>query len=167
MASVSCIYSLGNPIDYRTMVISLRPGMQKNRDELLKKLVELQYERNDINFIRNKFRVRGDVVEIFPAQSNDTAVRVEFFGDEVDRISEFNPLTGEIKADLKHIAIYPASHYIVPKEKMKEAIQEIEQELEERLAYFRREGKLLEAQRIEQRTRYDIEMLQELSLIHI
>ena len=162
VASVSCIYSLGNPIDYRTMVISLRPGMQKNRYELLKKLVELQYERNDINFIRNKFRVRGDVVEIFPAQSNDTAVRVEFFGDEVDRISEFNPLTGEIKADLKHIAIYPASHYIVPKEKMKEAIQEIEQELEERLAYFRREGKLLEAQRIEQRTRYDIEMLQEI-----
>ena len=162
VASVSCIYSLGNPIDYRTMVISLRPGMQKNRDELLKKLVELQYERNDINFIRNKFRVRGDVVEIFPAQSNDTAVRVEFFGDEVDRISEFNPLTGEIKADLKHIAIYAASHYIVPKEKMKEAIQEIEQELEERLAYFRREGKLLEAQRIEQRTRYDIEMLQEI-----
>ena len=162
VASVSCIYSLGNPIDYRTMVISLRPGMQKNRDELLKKLVELQYERNDINFIRNKFRVRGDVVEIFPAQSNDTAVRVEFFGDEVDRISEFNPLTGEITADLKHIAIYPASHYIVPKEKMKEAIQEIEQELEERLAYFRREGKLLEAQRIEQRTRYDIEMLQEI-----
>ena len=162
VASVSCIYSLGNPIDYRTMVISLRPGMQKNRDELLKKLVELQYERNDINFIRNKFRVRGDVVEIFPAQSNDTAVRVEFFGDEVDRISEFNPLTGEIKADLKHIAIYPASHYIVPKEKMKEAIQEIEQELEDRLAYFRREGKLLEAQRIEQRTRYDIEMLQEI-----
>lgn len=162
VASVSCIYSLGNPIDYRTMVISLRPGMQKNRDEFLKKLVELQYERNDINFIRNKFRVRGDVVEIFPAQSNDTAVRVEFFGDEVDRISEFNPLTGEIKADLKHIAIYPASHYIVPKEKMKEAIQEIEQELEERLAYFRREGKLLEAQRIEQRTRYDIEMLQEI-----
>ena len=162
VASVSCIYSLGNPIDYRTMGISLRPGMQKNRDELLKKLVELQYERNDINFIRNKFRVRGDVVEIFPAQSNDTAVRVEFFGDEVDRISEFNPLTGEIKADLKHIAIYPASHYIVPKEKMKEAIQEIEQELEERLAYFRREGKLLEAQRIEQRTRYDIEMLQEI-----
>lgn len=162
VASVSCIYSLGNPIDYRTMVISLRPGMQKNRDELLKKLVELQYERNDINFIRNKFRVRGDVVEIFPAQSNDTAVRVEFFGDEVDRISEFNPLNGEIKADLKHIAIYPASHYIVPKEKMKEAIQEIEQELEERLAYFRREGKLLEAQRIEQRTRYDIEMLQEI-----
>ena len=162
VASVSCIYSLGNPIDYRTMVISLRPGMQKNRDELLKKLVELQYERNDINFIRNKFRVRGDVVEIFPAQSNDTAVRIEFFGDEVDRISEFNPLTGDIKADLKHIAIYPASHYIVPKEKMAEAIQEIEKELEERLAYFRREGKLLEAQRIEQRTRYDIEMLQEI-----
>ena len=115
VASVSCIYSLGDPIDYRTMVISLRPGMEKNRDELLKKLVELQYERNDINFIRNKFRVRGDVVEIFPAESSDKAVRVEFFGDEIERLREFNPLTGDVLAELKHIAIYPASHYIVPK----------------------------------------------------
>lgn len=162
VASVSCIYSLGNPIDYRTMVISLRPGMEKKRDDLLKKLVDLQYERNDINFIRNKFRVRGDVVEIFPATSNDTAIRVEFFGDEVDRISEINVVTGELKAVLKHVAIYPASHYIVPPEKMKGAIQEIERELQERLAYFRENGKLLEAQRIEQRTRYDMEMLQEI-----
>lgn len=162
VASVSCIYSLGNPIDYRTMVISLRPGMNKNRDDLLKKLVELQYERNDINFIRNKFRVRGDVVEIFPATSNDTAIRVEFFGDEVDRISEINVVTGEVKSQLKHVAIYPASHYIVPPEKMKVAIRDIETELEQRLTSFRAEGKLLEAQRIEQRTRYDIEMLQEI-----
>ena len=162
VASVSCIYSLGNPIDYRTMVISLRPGMKKSRDELLKKLIELQYERNDINFIRNKFRVRGDVVEIFPATATDTAIRVEFFGDEIDRISEIQVLTGEVKAVLRHVAIYPASHYIVPKEKMAQAVAEIERELEERLSYFRREGKLLEAQRIEQRTRYDIEMLQEI-----
>lgn len=162
VASVSCIYSLGNPIDYRTMVISLRPGMEKKRDDLLKKLVDLQYERNDINFTRNKFRVRGDVVEIFPATSNDTAIRVEFFGDEVDRISEINVVTGELKAVLKHVAIYPASHYIVPPEKMKGAVQEIERELQERLAYFRENGKLLEAQRIEQRTRYDMEMLQEI-----
>ncbi len=162
VASVSCIYSLGNPIDYRTMVISLRPGMEKKRDDLLKKLVDLQYERNDINFTRNKFRVRGDVVEIFPATSNDTAIRVEFFGDEVDRISEINVVTGELKAVLKHIAIYPASHYIVPPEKMKGAVQEIERELQQRLAYFRENGKLLEAQRIEQRTRYDMEMLQEI-----
>ena len=117
VASVSCIYSLGDPIDYRTMVISLRPGMKKKRDELLKKLVEIQYERNDINFTRNKFRVRGDVVEIFPAESNDNIVRVEFFGDEIDRISEINALTGEFKALLKHAAIYPASHYIVPRGK--------------------------------------------------
>ena len=162
VASVSCIYSLGNPIDYRTMVISLRPGMEKSRDELLKKLVELQYERNDINFVRNKFRVRGDVVEIFPAASGDNIIRVEFFGDEIDRISEINPLTGEHIANLKHAAIYPASHYIVPQDKMQTAIKEIERELDERLAYFRSEGKLLEAQRIEQRTRYDIESLLEI-----
>ena len=118
VASVSCIYSLGDPIDYRTMVISLRPGQERDRDELLKKLVELQYERNDVNFIRNKFRVRGDVVEIFPANATDRAVRVEFFGDEIDRLTEFNPLTGDAISELKHIAIYPASHYIVPKEKM-------------------------------------------------
>lgn len=162
VASVSCIYSLGNPIDYRTMVISLRPGMEKSRDDLLKKLVELQYERNDINFIRNKFRVRGDVVEIFPANSDDRIIRVEFFGDEIDRISEINPITGELMGNLKHAAIYPASHYIVPKDKMALAIKEIEEELALRVEYFRENGKLLEAQRIEQRTRYDIEMLQEI-----
>ena len=162
VASVSCIYSLGNPIDYRTMVISLRPGMEKSRDELLKKLVELQYERNDINFIRNKFRVRGDVVEIFPAASSENAIRVEFFGDEIDRISEINPLTGAVISNLKHAAVYPASHYIVPQDKMLTAVKEIEKELEERLEYFRKEGKLLEAQRIEQRTRYDIESLLEI-----
>lgn len=162
VASVSCIYSLGNPIDYRNMVISLRPGMEKSRDELVKKLVELQYERNDINFIRNKFRVRGDVLEIFPASSNDSVIRVEFFGDEIDRISEINPLTGELKAILKHAAIYPASHYIVSKDKMQTALAEIEAELEQRLEFFRENGKLLEAQRIEQRTRYDMEMLREI-----
>ena len=162
VASVSCIYSLGDPIAYRNMVISLRPGMEKSRDELVKKLVELQYERNDINFIRNKFRVRGDVVEIFPAASGDSIIRVEFFGDEIDRISEINPLTGELKAHLKHAAVYPASHYIVSREKMQVALAEIERELEERLVYFRENGKLLEAQRIEQRTRYDMEMLQEI-----
>ena len=129
---------------------------------MLRKLVELQYERNDVNFIRNKFRVRGDVVEIFPAQSRDTVIRVEFFGDEIDRISEINPLTGELKADLKHAAIYPASHYIVPREKMQKAIQELEEELEERVKYFKENDKLIEAQRIEQRTNYDMEMLQEI-----
>ena len=162
VASVSCIYSLGNPIDYRTMVISLRPGMQKKRDDLLRKLVELQYERNDVNFIRNKFRVRGDVVEIFPEQSSDAVIRVEFFGDEIDRISEINPLTGELKADLKHAAIYPASHYIVPREKLNKAIHELEDELAERVKYFKENDKLVEAQRIEQRTNYDMEMLQEI-----
>ncbi|MGN0518151.1 MAG: excinuclease ABC subunit UvrB [Acutalibacteraceae bacterium] len=162
VASVSCIYSLGNPIDYRTMVISLRPGMEKSRDDLIKKLIELQYERNDINFVRNKFRVHGDVVEIFPAASSGSALRIEFFGDEIDRISEVNPLTGQVTANLRHAAIYPASHYIVPREKMNAALIEIERELQERLAYFRQEGKLLEAQRIEQRTHYDMEMLQEI-----
>ena len=162
VASVSCIYSLGDPIDYRTMVISLRPGMEKNRDDLLKKLVELQYERNDVGFARNKFRVRGDVVEIWPAESSDTVVRVEFFGDEVDRITEINAVTGEFKAELKHIAIYPASHYIVPREKMMRALREIEEEMEKREAYFKENDKLIEAQRIRQRTLYDMEMLQEI-----
>ena len=162
VSSVSCIYSLGNPIDYRTMVISLRPGMKKSREELLKKLVELQYERNDINFVRNKFRVRGDVVEIFPAASTDTVIRVEFFGDEIDRISEINAMTGELKAVVRHAAIYPASHYIVPRDKMEIALKTIEDELEQRIQYFNDRGKLLEAQRIEQRTRYDIEMLREI-----
>lgn len=162
VSSVSCIYSLGDPIDYKTMVISLRPGMEKSRDDLLKKLVEIQYERNDINFTRNKFRVRGDVVEIFPATSGESVIRVEFFGDEIEKISEINPITGDIKSNLKHVAIYPASHYIVPKEKMDKALLNIENELNNRLEYFRKKGKLLEAQRIEQRTRYDIEMLKEI-----
>ncbi len=164
VASVSCIYSLGSPIDYRNMIISLRPGMTKPRDELLAKLVDLQYERNDINFVRNKFRVRGDVVEIFPAYSNDSVIRVEFFGDEIDRISEVNPLTGELKGLLGHIGIYPASHYIVPPDKMEVAIAEIERELEQRLEEFKAENKLLEAQRLLQRTRYDIEMLREIGI---
>ncbi len=162
VASVSCIYSLGDPIDYRTMVISLRPGMERSRDDVVKQLVALQYERNDVNSTRNKFRVRGDVVEVYPAYSTETAVRIEFFGDEVDRISEINPLTGESKNVLGHIAIYPASHYIVPKEKMQRAITDIQDELRERIQYFKSHDKLLEAQRIEQRTMYDIEMLQEI-----
>lgn len=161
VASVSCIYTLGDPIDYRSMVLSLRPGMLKSRDEVLKKLVELQYERNDINFIRNKFRVRGDVVEIFPAYSNENVIRVEFFGDEIDRICEINALTGELKSILNHVAIYPASHYIVPQEKLKAGIKEIEREMFERIEYFKDNDKLIEAQRIQQRTLYDMEMLQE------
>ncbi len=161
VASVSCIYSLGDPIDYRNMVISLRPGMEKSRDDVLKKLVEIQYDRNDVNFTRNKFRVRGDVVEIFPAYSNDTAIRVEFFGDEIDRISEINALTGEVKSVVNHAAIYPASHYVVEPEKMKIAVRKIEQEMEERVRFFEKQGRLLEAQCIRQRTEYDIEMLQE------
>lgn len=161
VASVSCIYTLGDPIDYRNMVISLRQGMQKNRDDLLKKLVEIQYERNDINFIRNKFRVRGDVVEIFPVYSNDTAIRVEFFGDEIDRISEINALTGQVKNVISHVAIYPASHYVVAPEKLEHAIEEILAEMEQRVEEFTNEGKLLEAQRIRQRTEYDMEMLRE------
>ncbi len=162
VASVSCIYTLGNPIDYRNMVISLRTGMTKNRDDLIRKLVDLQYERNDINFVRNKFRVRGDTVEIFPAYSSETAIRVEFFGDEIDRICEMNPLTGELKSILKHIAIYPASHYIVPQDKMESALDELRQEMEERVEFFTENGKLIEAQRIRQRTEYDIEMLREI-----
>ncbi len=162
VASVSCIYTLGDPIDYRTMVISLRTGMQKSRDELLDKLVDLQYERNDISLTRNKFRVRGDVVEIFPAYESDKVFRVEFFGDEIDRISEINPLTGELKNIVSHVAVFPASHYIVPADKMQAAIVRIQDELDERVAYFQKENKLLEAQRIAQRTAYDIEMLQEI-----
>lgn len=162
VASVSCIYSLGNPIDYRNMVISLRTGMEKNRDDLIAKLVDLQYERNDINFVRNKFRVRGDTVEIFPAYSMDNAIRVEFFGDEIDRICEINTVTGEAKAMLSHIAIYPASHYIVPQDKMSDALDEIKQEMEDRVQYFIENEQLIEAQRIRQRTEYDIEMLREI-----
>ena len=160
-ASVSCINSLGNPIDYKSMVISLRPGMEKSRDELIQKLVEIQYERNDLNFVRNKFRVKGDVVDIFPVYTNETAIRVEFFGDEIDRISEFNPLNGETKAVLSHAAIYPASHYVISPEKLEEAIENLTAEMEEREAWFVAQGKLIEAQRIRQRTEYDMEMLRE------
>ena len=162
VASVSCIYSLGNPIDYRNMVISLRTGMEKNRDDLIAKLVDLQYERNDINFIRNKFRVRGDTVEIFPAYSGENAVRIEFFGDEVDRICEINTLTGEIKALLSHVAIYPTSHYIVPQDKLEDALTDIKDEMEERVKFFIDNERLIEAQRIRQRTEYDVEMLREI-----
>lgn len=161
VASVSCIYTLGDPIDYRNMVISLRTGMEKNRDELISKLVEIQYERNDINFIRNKFRVRGDVVEVYPVYTSDTAIRIEFFGDEIDRISEINPLTGEIKNNVSHVAIYPASHYVVSPEKLEKSIREIKNEMEDRVVEFTKEGKLLEAERIKQRTLYDLEMLKE------
>ncbi len=161
VASVSCIYSIGDPIDYRNMVISLRSGMEYGRDALLKKLIEIQYERNDINFIRNKFRVRGDTVEIFPAGSSGNAVRIEFFGDEIDRIAEINPLTGKVEGILSHVAIYPASHYVVGQEKMKQALEQIYNEMTERVAYFEEKGKLLEAQRIRERTMNDIEMLQE------
>lgn len=162
VASVSCIYGLGDPIDYKNMIISLRRGQTKNFDELLKKLIEIRYERNDIAFERNMFRVRGDTVEIFPAYSNDKAIRVEFFGDEIDRISEVNVVTGTVLRYLNHAAIYPASHYVVSKEKMAKAIDDIRAECEERVKFFEENGKLLEAQRISQRTNYDIEMMQEL-----
>lgn len=161
VASVSCIYSIGDPIDYRSMVVSLRPGMEKSRDDLIRKLVDIQYERNDINFVRNTFRVRGDVVEIFPANSNENAIRVEFFGDEIDRISEIHVLTGEVKGVLSHTCIYPASHYVVSKEKMEKALNDIYNEMVERVAFFEEQGKLLEAERIRQRTMNDIEMLRE------
>ena len=161
VASVSCIYTLGDPIDYRSMVISLRTGMEKSRDELIEKLVSIQYERNDIDFSRNKFRVRGDVVEIFPVYSNENGIRVEFFGDEIDRISEINALTGQVKSVLSHAAIYPASHYVIAPDKMEKSISCIFEEMLEREKYFQETGKLLEAQRIRQRTEYDIEMLRE------
>ena len=161
VASVSCIYSLGDPIDYRSMVISVRQGMQMSREELMARLVQLQYERNDLNFVRNKFRVRGDIVEINLAYASDVAIRIEFFGDEVDRISEVNPLTGERKAVIRHVAIFPASHYIVSNEKKAEGLRRIRLEMDEQVEKFRQEGKLIEAQRIAQRTNYDIEMLQE------
>ncbi|MBO5852915.1 MAG: excinuclease ABC subunit UvrB [Clostridia bacterium] len=162
VASVSCIYSLGNPIDYRNMVISLRTGMEKGRDWLIKRLVDLQYERNDINFTRNKFRVRGDVVEIYPAYSYENAIRIDFFGDEIERIAEINTVTGEIKNIMPHIAIYPASHYIVPQDKMLDAIKDIEEEMEDRARFFVENEQLIEAQRIRQRTEYDVEMLREI-----
>jgi len=161
VASVSCIYGLGAPIDYRSMVISLRPGMVKDRDEVIRKLVDIQYVRNEQDFKRGSFRVRGDVVEVYPSASSGDAVRIEFFGDEVDRISEIDALTGEVKNVVEHVAIFPNSHYVVDKEKMDAAIENIKQELEERIRYFKSEDKLLEAQRIEERTNFDIEMMQE------
>ena len=161
VSSVSCIYGLGSPIDYQEMVISLRPGMLKDRDEVIRKLIDIQYVRNDMDFKRGTFRVRGDVVEIFPANATDTAVRVEFFGDEIDRITEFDALTGSAKAKLEHVAIFPASHYVVAPEKMEKAICAIEEELIEQVEWFKREDKLLEAQRIAERTKFDIEMMRE------
>lgn len=162
VSSVSCIYGLGDPIDYENLVISLRPGMVKDRDEIMKKLIDIQYVRNDVNFVRGTFRVRGDILEIFPASSSEHTIRVEFFGDEIDRIVEVNYLTGEVIGLRNHVSIFPASHYATTEEKLKRAIKSIEEELEERLKELRAQGKLLEAQRLEQRTRYDLEMLQEM-----
>ena len=161
VASVSCIYSLGDPDEYKDQIVSLRRGMTKSRDELLSELVAIQYERNDVDFQRNRFRVRGDVVEIFPSGSNDTAIRVEFFGDEIDRINEINTVTGEVISSLAHVPIFPASHYITSKDKLHDAIEDIEAEMRERVEFFRSQDKLIEAQRIEQRVRYDMEMLEE------
>ncbi|MBP0969023.1 MAG: excinuclease ABC subunit UvrB [Oscillospiraceae bacterium] len=161
VASVSCIYSLGNPIDYRKSVISLRPGMRYERDDLLRKLVELQYERNDVGFDRNRFRVRGDVVEVFPVYSNDKAIRIEFFGDEIDRISEISTVTGAKTLSLEHVAIFPASHYVIPRDTLLEKLDELREEMDERVAWFKSQGKLIEAQRIAQRTMADIEMITE------
>ena len=162
VSSVSCIYGLGDPIDYKKMVISLRSGMEKSREELMKKLVDIRYERNDIDFSRNNFRVRGDTIEIYPAYWSGRAIRVEFFGDEIDRISEINAVTGMPERVISHVAIYPASHYVASREKLNRAILEIEREMEERERWFKAHDKLLEAQRIRQRTMYDIEMLQEI-----
>ena len=161
ISSVSCIYGLGSPIDYKEMVVSLRPGMEKDRDDVVRKLIDIQYERNDMDFKRGTFRVHGDVLEVYPAAAEGEAVRIEFFGDEVDRITSFDPLTGEVKARLEHVAVFPASHYVVSKEKMDAAIVNIEAELEERIQYFKSEEKLLEAQRISERTNFDIEMMRE------
>ncbi|MCI8857997.1 MAG: excinuclease ABC subunit UvrB [Lachnospiraceae bacterium] len=161
ISSVSCIYGLGSPVDYKNMMLSLRPGMEKDRDEVIRKLIDIQYTRNDMDFQRGTFRVRGDVVEIFPANFGETAIRVEFFGDEVDRITEIDVLTGEIKSQLEHMAVFPASHYVVAPEKIHQAAVEIEKEMEERVKYFKGEDKLLEAQRIAERTNFDIEMLKE------
>ena len=161
VSSVSCIYGIGSPKDYQNMIISLRPGMEKDRDEVARELIDIQYDRNDMDFHRGTFRVRGDVLEIFPADYTDTAVRVEFFGDEIDRITEINVLTGEIKCQLNHIAIFPASHYVVPMEQIKKAAIHIEEESQERVTYFKSEDKLLEAQRISERTNFDMEMLKE------
>ena len=161
VASVSCIYGLGSPIDYKNMVISLRPGMEKDRDEVIHKLIDIQYTRNEMDFKRGSFRVRGDVLEVFPAYSGSEAYRIEFFGDEVDRIMEIEALTGEVKAQLEHVAIFPASHYVVPKEKMMRATENILAEMKEQVTFFKSEDKLLEAQRIAERTNFDVEMMRE------
>ena len=161
VSSVSCIYGIGSPKDYQNMMISLRPGMEKDRDEVLRSLIDMQYDRNDMDFHRGTFRVRGDVVEIIPAYESDVAIRVEFFGDEIDRITEVDVLTGEIRRELNHIALYPASHYVVPMERILEASKAIEKEMEEQVAYFKSEDKLLEAQRISERTNFDLEMMKE------
>lgn len=161
VASVSCIYGLGSPDDYQEMIVSLRPGMIKDRDQVIRELIDIQYDRNDMDLDRGCFRVRGDVVEVYPAQGGDYLIRIEFFGDEIDRIAETDPLTGQVHATLEHIAIFPASHYVVPQEKINEACKNIETELEERVRYFKSEDKLLEAQRISERTNFDIEMLKE------
>ncbi len=161
VSSVSCIYGIGSPKDYMEMIISLRPGMEKDRDDVIKALIDIQYDRNDMDFHRGTFRVRGDVLEIFPAEESEKAVRVEFFGDEIDRITQIDTLTGEILCELEHVAIFPASHYVVPMDTILKATQEIEQDMQERVRYFKSEGKLLEAQRIEERTNFDIEMLRE------
>ena len=161
VASVSCIYGLGSPDDYQGMVVSLRPGQEKDRDSVLRELIDIQYDRNDMDLQRGSFRVRGDVVEIYPAQGGDYLIRIEFFGDEIDRICEVEPLTGQVHATLNHIAIFPASHYVVAPDKIKRACDDIEKELEERIRFFKGEDKLLEAQRISERTNFDVEMLRE------
>ena len=161
VASVSCIYSLGDPLEYQNLLVSVRPGQAMSRDELIRRLVSISYERNDVNFVRNKFRVRGDVVEVFPASNRDTAIRIEFFGDEIDRVSRINPLTGEVTEHLSYVAIFPATHYAVSDDKREAALLEIEEEMRERVEFFKSQNKLIEAQRIEERTKYDIEMLRE------
>ena len=162
ISSVSCIYGLGDPEDYRNLMLSLRPGMERDRDDIIKKLIEIQYERNDINFTRGTFRVRGDILEIFPASNDERAIRIEFFGDEIDRITEIDYVTGKIVGTRNHVVIFPASHYVTTPERVEKAVIEIEKELEERVKSFKDDDKLLEAQRIEQRTKYDIEMLKEI-----
>ena len=162
VASVSCIYGLGDPVDYENLMLSLRPGMIKDRDEIIKKLVDIQYERNDVNFTRGKFRVRGDVIEIFPASFSNKAIRVELFGDEIDRIAEIDVLTGEVLGLRKHVAIFPASHYATSKDKLERAIKSIREELEQRYKELKDAGKIVEAERLRQRTNYDLEMLQEM-----
>ena len=164
VSSVSCIYGLGDPEEYKNMMLSLRPGMEKDRDELIRQLIDIQYTRNEMDFTRGTFRVKGDIVDILPVSTFEDGIRIEFFGDEIDRIVEFDPLTGEIKRALSFACIFPASHYVVAPEKMKHAIVEIEEELKQQVAYFKENDKLLEAQRIRERTEFDMEMLQERNL---